>query len=126
MWNQIKGKLPKDAQGRILGGPGNKLSAYFQTDADLAAFNSWRAAAIQATQALVEKGMGFRLNKSEIDMIMNNDMPQITDDIPTAYRRVKNVIQLLNNKESIALSGNDRSGLLSPTTGTPPKNPYAK
>ena len=34
--------------------------------------------------ALVEKGMGFRMNKSEIDMIMQNDMPQITDTVQTA------------------------------------------
>jgi hypothetical protein len=67
--------------------------------------------------------MGFRLNQAEINMIMQNDMPQITDDVPTAYRRVKNVITLLNDKENVALSS-DRSSLGQPTA--PQKNPYAR
>ena len=120
MWAQIESKLPKDPTGRIVGGPANKLSQVFQTDSDLAAFNSWRAGAIQAVQALVEKGMGFRLNQAEINMIMQNDMPQITDTVQTAKRRVDNVLTLLQNKENSALT-QDRSSLPSGSTPAAPR-----
>ncbi len=110
MWSKIESKLPKTPDGRLVAGPGNKLKQYFQTDDDLAAFNSWRAGAIQAVQALVERGMGFRLNKSEIDMIMQNDMPQVTDTVGTAKARVQNMLTLLSNKEKTALT-RDRSEL---------------
>ncbi len=110
MWAQIQSKLPKDAAGRVLAGPGNKLKQYFQTDDELAAFNSWRAGAIQAVQALVERGMGFRMNRSEIDMIMQNDMPQVTDTLKTAKDRIDNVTKLLEDKEGVALT-RDRSTL---------------
>ena len=116
MMAQIESKLPKDAAGRIVAGPGNKLSQYFQTDADLAAFNSWRAGAIQAVQALVERGMGFRLNQAEINMIMQNDMPQVTDTLATARRRTQNVLTLLENKENSLLT-KDRSTLAPRQTG---------
>lgn len=118
MMAQIESKLPKDAQGRVIAGPGNKLKQYFQSDADLAAFNSWRAGAIQAVQALVERGMGFRLNQAEINMIMQNDMPQITDTVQTARQRTANVLKLLDNKEKAALT-KDRSALAPKADATP-------
>lgn len=110
MWAQIESKLPKDAQGRLIAGPANKLSQFFQNDADLSAFNSWRAGAIQAVQALVERGMGFRLNQAEINLIMQNDMPQVTDTVDVAKRRIDNVLTLLQNKENSILT-RDRSSL---------------
>jgi hypothetical protein len=121
MWGQIQSKLPKDASGRVIAGPGNRLKQYFQSDADVAAFNSWRAGAIQAVQALVERGMGFRLNQAEINMIMQNDMPQVTDTVQTAKQRVDNVLKLLDDKEKVALT-RDRSTLGS-VTG---QNPFRK
>lgn len=110
MWSKIESKLPKTPDGRVIAGPANKLKQYFQTDDDLAAFNSWRAGAIQAVQALVEKGMGFRLNQAEINMIMQNDMPQVTDTVGAAKTRVNNMLTLLSNKEKTALTL-DRSTL---------------
>jgi hypothetical protein len=124
MWSRIESKLPKDPTGRLVGAPSNKLSKFFQTDSDLAAFNSWRAGAIQAVQALVERGMGFRLNKSEIDLIMQNDMPQITDTVGTAKQRVDNMLTLLKNKENTALS-HDRSGLGGGPAASPAATPSA-
>jgi hypothetical protein len=110
MLSVIQSKLPKDAGGRIIAGPENRISQFFQTDQDLAAFNSWRAGAIQAVQALVERGMGFRLNQAEIKLIMENDMPQITDTVGVAQQRVANVMKLIESKENSALV-RDRSTL---------------
>lgn len=133
MWSQIESKLPKDPTGRIVAGPTNKLSQYFQTDPELAAFNSFRAGAIQAVQALVERGMGFRLNKAEIDMIMQNDMPQVTDTYQTAKRRIDNVMTLLQNKENSVLTRNRSELPAPPAANAPPaasaapgKNPFRK
>jgi hypothetical protein len=127
MWDAVKDKLPKDASGRILAGPGNKLSAYFQTEPQLAAFNAFRTAAIQQVQALAEPGMGLRINQAEITAAMENDIPQITDDLATAATRLKNLTTMLNHKENDALT-RDRSTLMpgaapAPTAG---KNPFRK
>lgn len=125
IWNQIKDKLPKDAQGRLAAGPRNKLSAYFQTDADLAAFGAWRTAAIQQVQALAEPGMGLRINQAEIKQAMDNDIPQITDDVGTAAQRIKNLLTMLNHKENDALT-RDRSSLLTVPSQAPAVNPFKK
>jgi hypothetical protein len=106
---QIQDKLPKDAAGRVMAGPGNQLAAYFQTDADKAAFGAWRTAAIQTVQALAEKGMGLRINRGEIDLMLQNDIPQITDDLPTARKRLENLNALLDSKEDAALQRDRRS-----------------
>jgi hypothetical protein len=125
IWNDIKAKLPKDAQGRITAAAGNRLSAYFQTDADLAAFGSWRTAAIQQVQALAEPGMGLRINQAEIKQAMENDIPQITDTVATAAQRIKNLMTMLNHKENDALTRN-RSSLVKGPSTAPKANPFLK
>lgn len=110
MLAQVEDALPHDAGGRLLVGPENKLSKFLQTNDQLAAFNSWRSGAIQAVQALAEKGMGMRINQAEIDLMMHNDIPQITDTIGTARQRVQNMLTLLQNKENSVLV-HDRSAL---------------
>ena len=115
--SQIENVLPKDATGRLLAGPENKLSKYFQSNDQIAAFGSWRTAAIQAVQALAEKGMGLRLNQTEINMILDNDIPQITDTLGTARQRVQNFMTLLKDKEDVALT-KDRSTLAPGATTT--------
>lgn len=113
MWRQIQKSLPRDAGGRILVGPQNQLAKVFRTSPQIAAFNSWRAGAIQAVQALVERGMGFRLNQAEINLIMQNDLPQLGDTIQTAKQRIDNVLRLLENKEAAILT-KDRAKLQVP------------
>ena len=107
---QIQDKLPKDAQGRIIGGAANKLSQLFQTQPELAAFGAWRTAAIQTVQALAQPGMGLRINQAEINAAMNNDLPQITDTVATAQQRLKNLETMLESKESSTLTRNRQEG----------------
>lgn len=104
---QIKSALPDDPSGRIISAPGNTLGKFFQTDAALGAFGSWRSAAIEAIQALSNKGGGLRLTKDMINMMLENDVPKITDDWATAQQRVKNLNALLDSKEDAVLT-NDR------------------
>jgi hypothetical protein len=94
---------------RITQYPDTKLSTFFQTDAQRAAFLSWRVAAIQSVQALAEKGMGFRLNQNEIDLAIENDIPQLTDSWATARQRVANLNAMLDSKEDAALQRDRRS-----------------
>ena len=107
MLAQIKGKLPTDPTGRVVGGPKNLLSKFFQSDADLAAYGSWRQAAIQGVQALSEKGMGLRLNQTEINNMIDS-LPKLTDTWDTAQQKVDNFNTMLANKEKNALT-RDRS-----------------
>lgn len=102
MYDGILGKLPKDAGGRILGGPENKLSQFFQTDVDIAAFNSWRALAIRSLRAM-SGSTGLRINKSEIELAVANDIPQITDTVAVALQKAKNVNAMLMNSEQAQL-----------------------
>jgi hypothetical protein len=103
--------LPVDAQGRILGGAlKNKLSKYLQTDDQLAAFGAFRAAAIQSLRAMAGS-KGLRINQAEIQLSLENDIPQITDTVSAAQQKMKNVMTLLNNAETSILVS-DRSSLL--------------
>lgn len=120
LFTQIEPFLAKDPAGRLLKGPGNTLGKAFQSNPTLGAYGSWRTAAIQAVQALAEKGMGLRLNRAEIDLMLQNDIPQITDDGPTAKQRIDNLFTLLDNKEK-GLLIRDRSAV----EGAP-KNPFRK
>jgi hypothetical protein len=114
MLAQVKGKLPTDPTGRVITGPKNLLEKYFQNDADLAAFGSWRQAAIQGVQSLAEKGMGLRLNQVEINNMIDA-LPKLTDTWDTAQQKVKNFGTMLDNKEKNALS-RDRSAATSPSS----------
>lgn len=123
MMAQIESKLPKDAAGRLLAGPENQIAKFLQTDDDIASFKAWRGGAIQALQAIVERGMGFRLNKAEIDMIMQNDIPQLSDTVGTARKRLKALTTMLDNKEKSALTM-DRSTLNPALANAAKKNPF--
>ncbi len=92
-------KLPTSAGTRVLAGPANKLQAYFQTDEDLAAWGTWRTAAIQAMRALAGS-KGLRINRSEIEASTENDIPKITDTIATANEKLKRVRAMLDSQEN--------------------------
>jgi len=124
IWRQISPLLAKDSKGRIISGPGNTIGKMFQTHPELGSYGSWRTSAIQQVQALAEPGMGLRINQAEINAAMENDIPQLTDDIPTAAMRLKNLFTMLNNKENDALT-RDRSSLMQGPSA-PATNPFLK
>lgn len=128
IWSTITEKLPRDASGRVLGGLENRLEAFFQTDEELAAYSSFRAAAIQSLYSLAG-GRGFRLNKLEIDLALKNDIPQITDTVAVAQQKLRNLTALLDNKENSLLvprraGMRGSTGAAGPTrSATPPSKP---
>lgn len=108
MWAQLKPFLPTDAQGRLVSGPQNLLGKVFQSNPTLGAFPAWRTAAVQAVQALAEKGMGLRLNAAEISNIIEG-LPKITDDAPTAQQKMLTIKAQLESKVKTALTKDRRS-----------------
>jgi hypothetical protein len=99
---QLQGKLPKDAQGRIVTGTGNLIAKYLQTDEGLAASGALRAAAIKSLRAAAGS-KGFRMNEAEINLAVENDIPKITDDDATAARKLDTMRTLIKNAGSAAL-----------------------
>ncbi|MEY2873111.1 MAG: hypothetical protein RLZZ373_482, partial [Pseudomonadota bacterium] len=91
--DQIKAKLPKDAAGRTLGGPANKLSQFFQTDEDLASASGWDTAIFPTLRALNVSG---RISNQEIDLA-KAARPKITDTVGVAERFVQILDQQLSN-----------------------------
>ncbi len=127
-WRQISPYLAKDASGRIISGPENMLGKVFQTHPELGSIGAWRTAAIQQVQALAEPGMGLRITQAEIQQAMDNDIPQLTDDAPTAANRLKTLFTMLTHKENDALVRN-RASLMpgaTPAPATVAKNPFRK
>jgi hypothetical protein len=99
---QVQALLPRDASGRTVDAPGNTLARIFQTQDQLAAFNSWRAAAIQQLRAMAGS-KGLRINQAEVRLAVENDIPKITDTIGTARQKLANVQRMLANQESAIL-----------------------
>lgn len=112
------GKLPTSAASRLLVGPLNKAEALTQVDPDLAAWGTYRSAAIQALRAMAGS-KGLRINKAEIETSMQNDIPNITDTQATARQKLERVSQMLASQEN---------GILGPTRATPAvkANPFRK
>jgi hypothetical protein len=103
MFDQIRAKLPKDAAGRALGGAAkNTLESFLQSDADKAAFGSWRTAAIRNLRATAGS-KGLRLNSAEINLAVENDIPKITDTYAVAQQKLANVETMLRNGERAVL-----------------------
>jgi len=98
----IEGILPKDAQGRITAGPGNKLRSFFQTDDDLAAWGANRNRAIQILRAAAGSH-GLRINEAEILYSVANDIPRITDTYDTAMKKLARVQEQLENVQRVIL-----------------------
>lgn len=96
-------KLPKDALGRATTeGLSNRMSAYLQTDEELAAYGAFRAAAIQSLRAIAGS-KGFRINQAEIELALANDIPKITDTVAVALHKSANINKLLTNAENARL-----------------------
>src|SRR5262249_25477969 len=123
--SQLEAKLPKDASGRVTTGLGNKLSQFFQTDSDLAAFNSWRTAAIKNLRATAGS-KGLRLNEAEIKLAVANDIPQLTDTVAVAQQKVANLNKMFDNAEKAVFGGRGSSSASPTTTTLSPLSPAAQ
>lgn len=98
--------LPETPQGRAVSIPKNLLAAWTQSNPDIASFGNTYAAAIRNIQALAGgQGSGFRLTNAEVAMATRN-FPKITDDLPTAMRKLKWERDFLANKERTHLQRN--------------------
>ncbi len=100
--DQIQDLLPRGVGGRILAVPTVKLEKLFQTDERVAAFNSWRTAAIQTLRATAGS-KGLRINQAEIAQAIENDIPKLTDTLGTAQQKLKNIETMLENAEKSIL-----------------------
>ncbi len=116
--SQIGDILPKDPTGRIVSAPGTLLSRVFQTDAQKAAFGTWRTAAVQSMRA-VAGSKGVRMSQKVIDMAVENDIPKLTDTYAVAQQKVRNMQTLLDNAES-AIVVKDRTENVPDATVPPP------
>lgn len=120
MLGNIQDTLATDPTGRVYQAPANTIAKISQTNPRLAAVGTYRSAAIQAMRA-VAGSKGLRINKSEIEMAQQNDIPKDTDTLPTAQEKLKNMLTFLDNVERAHLV-RDRSqlGRVPATTGTAP------
>jgi hypothetical protein len=116
--DQMGDLLPKSPLGR---GPAKltvPLQALFQTDEQIAAFNTWRTAAIQTLRATAGS-KGLRINQAEIAQAIENDIPRLTDTLKVAQQKVQNINTMLDNAEQSILV-KDRS-VKPPAKSEPPK-----
>jgi hypothetical protein len=100
--DQMGDLLPKSPLGR---GPAKltvPLQALFQTDEQIAAFNTWRTAAIQTLRATAGS-KGLRINQAEIAQAIENDIPRLTDTLKVAQQKVQNINTMLDNAEQSIL-----------------------
>jgi hypothetical protein len=118
--DQVQDLLPQGVAGRGGAALTVPLSKLFQTNDQIAAFNSWRTAAIQTLRATAGS-KGLRINQAEIAQAIENDIPKLTDTLGTAQQKFKNIDTMLENAERSVLV-RDRS--VKPTV-TPPPAPIA-
>lgn len=72
----------------------------------VAAYNTYRSAAIKALQAVAGgTGSGLRINQAEIQMSIQNDIPQLTDTAETANKKMAIMDSLLDSNESQLVGG---------------------
>lgn len=81
----------------------NVFAARFQTDAQVAAFPSYRTAAINIIQSLASLGPGLRINQAEINSALKYDIPNITDTRAVAQEKLKNLRTMLTHVEDSLL-----------------------
>ena len=113
--NATLGFLPSDPLSRVIVGPTNHLAQFFQSDKDIAAFNSWRSAVINNVQALAGgEGSGLRINQAEIDTALKNDLPEISDTSAVAQQKVTNLKSQLTTWKTVLLGSQTASGGSSP------------
>lgn len=110
--------LPGSPAQRAVQGPINKLKSMAQTAPQIAAFNTYRTAAIQQLKALAGGvGSGLRINQAEIEQALKNDIPRITDTYDVANQKLQNIQDLLDSTLTPFLSRD----LTKPQGGTGPR-----
>ena len=119
--NGIQDKLPAGVLGRGVAAVSVPLSKFFQSDADIASFNTWRTAAIQALRATAGSA-GLRINAAEIAQAVENDIPKLTDTVATAQAKMQKIKTLLQNSEDSILV-RDRRPVTPPPPPPPPPEP---
>lgn len=86
----------------------------------VAAYNTYRSAAIKALQAVAGgTGSGLRINQAEIQMSINNDIPKTTDTAATANKKLQIMNSLLDSNEE-SLFGTNAYQKFSPSAQTNP------
>jgi hypothetical protein len=115
--DQINDLLPSDVAGRVGATVVVPLSKVFQTNEQIAAYNSWRTAAIQTLRATAGS-KGLRINEAEIKQAIENDIPKLTDTVGTARQKLQNINTMLENAEKSILV-RDRQSDASATTPKP-------
>lgn len=109
MLDMVSGKLAQSPSERIYKGPENKLESAMQTDPTLAAMGTFRNAAIQSMRA-VAGSKGLRINRQEIQLAIDNDIPKMTDTWAVAQAKVKALGQFMDNAEAAHLTRNRSNG----------------
>jgi hypothetical protein len=113
--DQIKDLLPTGPGARGAAAVAVPLERLFQSNDQVAAFNSWRTAAIQTLRATAGS-KGLRINEAEIAQAIENDIPRLTDTVGTAQQKLKNINTMLENAERSILV-RDRSVVTPPPGG---------
>lgn len=119
--DQIADLLPKGVAGRTVAAVTVPLSTLFQTNDQIAAYNSWRTAAIQTLRATAGS-KGLRINQAEIAQAIENDIPKLTDTVGTAQQKLKNINTMLDNAEQSILV-RDRRAVTPPAAEAPKLTP---
>jgi hypothetical protein len=95
---QIGDLLPKTPGARAGATVNVPLSKVFQTQDQIAAYGSWRTAAINSLRATAGS-KGLRINEAEIAAAIENDIPKLTDTVGTARQKLANINTMLDNAE---------------------------
>lgn len=109
MLDTVGKKLASGAPERLWYGPANTLERIAQSDPDIAAMGTYRNAAIQTMRA-VAGSKGLRINRAEVQLAIDNDIPKATDTLPVAQAKLKNLNAFLDNQENSLLVSNRAAG----------------
>ena len=112
---QSQAILPTDASERAARAPGTRISALLQTNAQKAAWGTWRTAAIKALRATTGS-KSFRMTQSEIALAIKNDIPTLNDTYEVATQKLQNIQTLLDNAQEPLISRNWQKAGGSPQT----------
>lgn len=94
----LDGILPSNWATRGVVAPLNQMQSFFQTNDQIASFNAYRSAAIQALRAMAGS-KGLRINQAEILQSVNQDIPKITDTVGAAAGKIAKVNAMLDAQE---------------------------
>ncbi|MGB2625661.1 MAG: hypothetical protein WAK20_02650 [Candidatus Acidiferrum sp.] len=110
MLTVLGNKLATNPGSRLWTAPENTIEKLAQTDPDLAAVGTFRNAAVQSMRA-VAGSKGLRMNQALVEQAIENDIPKMTDTLPTAQAKLKNLNAFLDNSVNAHLNQN-RTGMV--------------